>query len=131
MGSRYMLIEFDDEASADALRARIDTATRAGKRFRVVGMFAKPRAPYCQCGKETSGRGKPSTLKRGRKFGWWVCTECRRPSGTVASLVNLINPRDIIDPPIHKAAPGSPSPGFPLIHHIYTITPTTKGHGLD
>jgi hypothetical protein len=93
-----VLIEFDDEASANKLRAQIDNATRAGKRFRVVGMFAKPQAPYCACPPENqiTTKTRISSLKRGKKFGWWVCTECKRPAQNNAALINLLKPKDII-----------------------------------
>lgn len=98
MASRYLLVEFDDETSATKLKEQIDKATRGGKRFRVVGLFAKPQAPYCRCGKETSTKVQATSLKRGKKFGWWVCTECKRPAASISGLVNLLTKSDIIDP---------------------------------
>lgn len=101
MASRYLLIEFDSEEAANKLRDQIDAATRAGKRFRVIGLFAKPTPPYCQCKKEVTTKANRSSLRRGKKFGWWVCVECRRPSSSISGLVNLIKPRDIIDPQMY------------------------------
>lgn len=100
MASRYLLIEFDDASTADKLRQQIDAATRGGKRYRVVGLFAKP-TNYCQCDpvKAVTTKANESPRKRGKKFGWWVCTQCRSPASTLAGLVNLLKPRDIIDPP--------------------------------
>lgn len=99
MGSRYMLIEFDDEASALKLKEQIDDRSRAGRPLRVVGLFAKPTR-FCECGIEgwTTTSRQPSTTKRGRKFGWWVCTKCKRPTASESGLVNLIAPGDIINP---------------------------------
>lgn len=74
--SKYLLIEFDDDAQADALRAQIDAATAKGKKFRVVGLFARPRR-WCSCYVvKTNMRDR---LVRGKKFGWWTCVECKRP----------------------------------------------------
>lgn len=98
MASRYVLLEFDNAEQADRLREQVDKATRAGKPYRIIGYFAKPQAPYCRCGKEIETRQSSSTLKRGRKFGWWVCQECKRPSASISGLVNLMTPRDIIKP---------------------------------
>lgn len=100
MASRYLLIEFDDEASANRLRAQIDNASRAGKKFRVVGLFAKPQAPYCSCPPDThiTTKTHASRLKRGKRLGWWMCTECKRPAQNNSALINLMKPRDIIDP---------------------------------
>lgn len=120
MASRYMIIEFDDLEPADKLRAQIDNASRAGKPFRVVGYFAKPQAPYCQCGKETTTRQQASTLKRGAKFGWWVCTECKRPAASISGLVNLIAPDDIIRPNTFRAKL------YDLMFYFYNISAPTK-----
>ena len=97
MPSRYLLIEFDDEASANKLRAQIDNATRNGKSFRVVGLFAKPRG-YCECPpkKQVTTKTQESTLKRGKRLGWWVCQVCQRPAQNNSALINLMKPRDII-----------------------------------
>lgn len=102
MPSRYLLIEFDDAESADALKQRIDAT--GGKKFRVIGLFAKPTA-YCQCplDGQTETKASPAKIKRGKKFGWWVCTECRRPTSSLSGLVNLLKPRDIIDSPTWEA----------------------------
>lgn len=98
MASRYLLIEFDDEKSAMALKDRIDTATRAGRSYRVVGLFAKPQAPYCECNKELTTQTQTSTLKRGQKLGWMVCTQCKRPAPVISHLKNLLSAADIIKP---------------------------------
>lgn len=100
MAGRFLLIEFDDEATATHLREQIDAATRKGKGFRVVGIFARPER-FCRCGTWISERGKPSTLKRGAKFGWSVCTECKRPAPIMSFLKNLLAPTDIVSPVIH------------------------------
>lgn len=99
MASRYLLIEFDDAESAEKLKQQIDNATRAGKKFRVVGFFAKPQAPYCACPPEEqmTTKTRETSLKRGKKFGWWVCTNCKRPAQNNGALVNLLKPRDIIN----------------------------------
>lgn len=102
MASRYLLIEFDDEESALKLKEKLDATE--GRRFRVVGLFAKPTA-YCQCGVNTwtTTKASPANIKRGKKFGWWVCTECRRPTSSLSGLVNLLKPRDIINSPTWDA----------------------------
>jgi hypothetical protein len=118
MPSRYLLIEFDDAAQADKLRQQIDA--RKGISMRVVGLFAKPLPPYCGCGKEITMRAQKSTLKRGARFGWWVCTECKRPSASVSGLKNLIAADDIINPPTHKVGL------FNLIHYFWSISAPEK-----
>lgn len=123
MGARYLLIEFDDEAQASRLRAQIDNATRAGKRFRVVGLFAKP-TKYCECDpkKKITTKTNVSSLKRGKKYGWWVCLECRRPDSRLVGLVNLLKPRDIIKPPKWMSKNIRGGPDFETMHHIATLS---------
>lgn len=78
---RYILIEFDDNESAVKLKRQIDLATKKGKLFRVVGYFAKPDGPYCDCDVATwtFERGKPfSPTKHSRKTGWVKCLVCDR-----------------------------------------------------
>lgn len=102
MAGRFLLIEFDDEASAERLRAQIDSASRAGKKFRVVGMFSRPGPTFCRCGNWVTQRGRTSTpQKRGRKFGWQVCLQCKKPVPVMSFLTNLVKPVDIIDPPVY------------------------------
>lgn len=95
--ARYMVIEFDDDNQADALRAKIDIATKSGKGFRVVGLFARPRNT-CKCYKEMKDYkvwGKE--IVRGAKFGWWVCGDCRKALTRDHQLNNLMGKDDIID----------------------------------
>lgn len=118
MASRYLLIEFDEAATADKMLERINDATRAGRSYRAIGYFSKPTPPYCRCGREVTTKAQASTTKRGRKFGWYVCTECKRPSSMISGLVNLIRPRDIIDPqmyePVHTEYGTEPLMSYPL-----------------
>lgn len=99
MGARYLLIECDNEADATALKEKVDGLSLRGRGVRAVGLFAKP-TNYCQCGIGgwTTVSRRVSTTKRGRKFGWYVCTTCKRPTASESGLVNLIAPSDIINP---------------------------------
>lgn len=82
---RYLLIEVDSNASADRMRAQIDTAELAGKGMRVVAVFSKA-AQVCEC----EVPAKHSV--RGAKFGWWLCPQCRRPrSGSAQTLTNMMD----------------------------------------
>ena len=125
MASRYLLIEFDDEDSALKLKERIDAAQ--GKRFRVIGLFAKPTS-YCQCGiaGQTETKATKSRLRRGKKFGWWVCTVCKRPTSAISGLVNLLKPRDIINPPTWEG-PDIYKNQTQWTHYIPTISGNALG----
>lgn len=97
MAGRYLLIEFDDEASALSLRAKIDNAAKAGKKFRVVGLFARP-GKACSCVAPPTDRAKDRVV-RGGKLGWWLCTYCHKPRLGNHQLHNLIDPKEVIEPP--------------------------------
>ena len=127
MAGRYLLIEFDDEAAAERLRAQINTATRAGKKFRVVGLFSRPGPIFCRCGNWESSRGRPFTpQQRGRKFGWQVCLVCKKPVPTMTFLVNLVRPVDIIDPPLYDIQ--GKQLGF---YHYGLSAPTLGARGFE
>ena len=125
---RYLLIEFDDNEQADKLRAQIDAATRKGKRFRVVGLFAKPKS-FCRCGPETTtaGRGNPKkTHQVGGRFGWLLCTTCEKPSSALSFLKNLVARDDIIDASSFVArSHRTGGPDVTLTHYTYGLTATT------
>lgn len=69
--ARYVVLSFPDNDDA--------TAFVEGKdhRAEVVGVYAQPTM-FCESfGGCSTGRVKPFT--RGTKFGWWVCSGCRKP----------------------------------------------------
>jgi hypothetical protein len=78
--ARYVLLAFDDEAEAEKFLNSTklyvaDEKTNVSEVFGVVrGVWKKP-TKFCEC----SGKGK-SGFTRGRKYGWWVCNNCRRPT---------------------------------------------------
>lgn len=132
MARRYLLIEFDDEATANTLRGRIDEATRKGKKYRVVGLFAKPGPDFCRCGEDLPY--DPHVYERGRKYiaskvgrrlGWRVCLECKKPLAQVGALKNMLEPEDIIDPDVHI---GRPYKGvrYNLMFHFLSIGAPTR-----
>lgn len=85
---RYLLLEFDDNDSADRMRAQIDNAEANGKAFRVIGVWGKP-ARLCDCAVRSE-----SSLK-GSRWGWWVCPVCRRPkAGSPQSMGNRLDHPD-------------------------------------
>jgi len=87
--ARIVVLRFDDDKTAEEF-------VKNGKDFldatydvfwggvSLVGLFAMPTM-FCP----SSGSGGCSQSKRvrawqrGRKFGWWVCAVCKKPSGFV------------------------------------------------
>lgn len=109
MAGRFLLIEFDSEETANSLRAKIEDASRRGKGYRVVGLFARPGPNFCRCGEDLPysvheyerGR-KYIQSKVGQRLGWRVCLECRKPLPVMSFLRNLIKPDEIINPTTHE-----------------------------
>lgn len=98
---RYLLIELDDNDSALKLKKQIDQATKAGKTMRVVGYFASPPAPYCQCPMEhwSHEKGRPfAPSKFIRKSGWRKCLTCNLYRDFDSYLVNLLKPGKLLKP---------------------------------
>jgi len=74
--ARYVLVEFSDDSTANAFCKRISEATANGQKFRLAGLFAKPQK-WCEC---TPSFGyQKNQVVMGGKYGWWVCSVCRRP----------------------------------------------------
>lgn len=102
---RYLLIEFEDKEPAATLMKQINKATRNGKSFRVVGYYASPDGPYCQCPVEewTHERGRPyAPSKFIRKYGWVKCLRCELYRDNPPFLRNLLGVERLINPRTSK-----------------------------
>lgn len=98
--ARYLLIEFDENDHADALRAQINAATEKGRPFRVVGLFARP-GKNCRCASTRAQfmeRLKTHRAERGIRFGWWTCPGCNKPRFGGHILNNLMKMDEVIEP---------------------------------
>jgi len=118
--AKYVLVAFDDDKDADKFVEFVHNVSSviigfAGDKEEldaaVRGVWKKP-TKFCEC---TGGR---AGFTRGRKYGWWVCATCKRPTEGWAngdhwqlSLgVNLL--------PISEAAPEYRGPGH-VTHEGY------------
>lgn len=90
---RALVIEFEDDEAALKLKQQIETATKNGKRFRVVGLFAIPNR-WCSC--PTPEGYHKDEIQRGAKYGWWVHVVCRRPRLGTHPTVNLLKPDEVL-----------------------------------
>src|SRR5690606_494148 len=75
----------------DRFIEKVDSATRAGKLYRIIGIFQKPPRKRCTCAGEKSWteRQRSNTVKRHKKLGFWYCSECKRVRGGAQSPKNL------------------------------------------
>lgn len=94
--AKLVVIEFEDDAQAQALCGMIDKQTKAGKRYRVAGIFARPRR-VCECPR-VEGYHK-DMVARGAKFGWNVCVVCKRAKPGVHHANNLMAATELKDMP--------------------------------
>lgn len=87
--AKYVLVEFDDDATADEFIKRIHRASKV-KAFRLKGIFKKPTA-FCACGPLNS----TALLARGPKTGWFIHVDCGLPRGRSQAPRNLLP--DLLD----------------------------------
>lgn len=110
--ARYLLIEFAEDSDADKLRRMIDEQTKSGKRYRVAGMFGRPKS-FCECPRVEAYR--QNLTARGARFGWNVCMVCKRPKKGLHPARNLIDIKDLM------RMPGEPIAGV----YEYRVDSTT------
>ena len=89
--ARYVVVEFDDDNTAEAFKAKIDNATDAGKNYRVAGIFFRPTR-WCEC--PTSEGYVKGQVALGAKYGLWNCVVCRRPRRGTHQPHNLLELKD-------------------------------------
>ena len=86
---RYVVVEFDDDASAQRLVDQISARTARGDGMRIAGLYARP-TKWCTCPFHLLGVKRE--VVRGKKYGWWMCTTCKRVRPGTHQLEN-IHPR--------------------------------------
>jgi hypothetical protein len=101
--ARLVVLSFEDNETADSFAADIQ-ATPAYE-AKVEGMFALP-TQFCD-GPHSGGGKLGNAWTRGKKYGWWVCRTCHKPTGhnlpemfrrIVAQGVNLLKGPEEQDP---------------------------------
>jgi hypothetical protein len=76
---RYILVEFDDNAQAKKFVERVNGhygLPLSERPFRVRAVWARA-TKYCMC---TRSSGKMWSFSRGMKSGWWLHSDCGRPT---------------------------------------------------
>lgn len=73
--AKYVLLAFDSDTEANEFVEAVQDRT-SREEFTVRGVWKKP-TKFCEC---TSGNIKQRGWTRGKKFGWWVCDRCHKPS---------------------------------------------------
>jgi hypothetical protein len=75
MAERMVILRFQDPDSANTFVVNEHLQEQLG--FTPFAMFAVP-TKYCDC--PDKQRQHVANWVRGRKTGWWLCRNCRRPS---------------------------------------------------
>jgi hypothetical protein len=73
---KLVLVEFDDDTTADEFIKRMFRASKT-KKFRIQGVFKKP-SQFCSCGPIPTTMW-PHKLARGPVTGWYIHTDCGLP----------------------------------------------------
>jgi len=87
--ARYVVLSFDDDTTADEFVAAVQengilghVSNESGfmKHFAPVvrAMFQRP-TKFCDCASR-GGNIKARGFTRGKKYGWWVCNACKKPT---------------------------------------------------
>ncbi|HVI78682.1 MAG TPA: hypothetical protein VM715_11085 [Candidatus Acidoferrum sp.] len=79
---KYVVIEVDDDSVEGVIDHDLED-------FNVVGVF---KAPTVYCDNTDGHRGKKTEAgwTRGKKYGWWVCGKCKKPTETWSKNLNAV-----------------------------------------
>ena len=118
--ARYIVVEFQDNVDAAKFiketwgQNQIDRSARRPFRRRIVGVFVPPGI-RCKCGDWNLANirnpdkvgNKGAGITRGEKFGWWVCTRCKKPRMGSHQLVNQVTLSELYEGPTHEQPSGT------------------------
>ena len=118
--ARLVVVEFQDNVEAIAFIKELDSSNSANRREghsfrrRVVGVFIPPGA-RCGCGdwnlanirNPDKAGNNGAGIVRGEKFGWWVCTRCKKPRMGSHTLVNQMTLSETYEGPTHEQPAGT------------------------
>lgn len=94
--ARFVVLEFESDEEAAQLAEMVRKQTVKGKRYRVAGVFARPKR-FCEC-PQPEGYHK-NQIVRGSRFGWWVCIICKRARPGAHNANNLMSASDLMTMP--------------------------------
>lgn len=100
---KYILLEFDDNAEAAAFFKRLKGLKEVedGQSFEDNALHvaatllkANPLAVYTKPTELCDCKSDLDNSLRGRKLGWWVCPNCKKPKDRQGqTLRNILNPK--------------------------------------
>jgi hypothetical protein len=83
----YVVLRVDDDSKLEQLLEEDIPRLQSG--IETVGLF---RAPTNFCDPSDGHRGKKTEAgwTRGKKYGWWVCGKCKKPSRLWGTNLNAV-----------------------------------------
>jgi hypothetical protein len=101
---RLVVLQIDDDTVAEKFAEDITTAT-SGESLSVplgstiVGSFKQP-TNFCDPSDGHRGRKTEAGWTRGKKYGWWVCGKCKKPTEAWAKNLNAVlsSSRNLLSP---------------------------------
>lgn len=91
---RYVVLAIEDNDIAQQLCDEVAESSSKGMPFvpqgaSVIGMFAVP-TKYCDPSDGHRGKKTEAGWTRGKKYGWWVCGACKKPTRAWALNLNAL-----------------------------------------
>jgi hypothetical protein len=106
--AKYLVLSFEDDEDADAVVAEIlshapnqlGISVEPGQFYActVLAVYKKP-TKFCKC---TSIKKRGWT--RGKKYGWWVCDQCKKPSEKATRPEAVTTYRNLLSTPSSSEA---------------------------
>jgi hypothetical protein len=83
----YVVIEVEDDSKLDQLLEEDIPRLQSG--IRTIGLFRVP-TKFCDPSDGHRGRKTEAGWTRGKKYGWWVCGSCKKPSKMWGRNLNAV-----------------------------------------
>jgi hypothetical protein len=101
--AKYLVLSFEDDADADEAIRLIQQAgcipnSGSEPACTVLAVYKKP-TKFCKC---TSIKKRGWT--RGKKYGWWVCDQCKKPSEKATRPEAVTTYRNLLSTPSSSEA---------------------------
>jgi hypothetical protein len=87
---KYVVVEVADDLDYNALVVDDEAVPLNSPRdVKVIGVFKVPTL-YCDNSDGHRGKKTEAGWTRGRKYGWWVCGACKKPTKAWAENLNAL-----------------------------------------
>lgn len=113
---RVVMLEFSDNDEANEF---VRSHNDPNEQFTIAAVVAMPKSNFvCRCAtpdpqarRRRGNSAKNRAWSRGKRYGWWLCTACRRPSKAIVRhfITNLLaGNNDLLPEILGEGDPVSP-----------------------